>query len=185
MEDIVIGKLHLGCGPRHIAGWYHVDALPLAHVDHVGPVDDLDWIPDGSVGTIYASHVLEHFGRHAYMDVLREWRRVLRPGGILRIAVPDFAAAARLYVAGELPRGIEDIRGLMSGGQKDQYDFHFNIFDEASLTVALSEAGFASVRHWDWRATEHADIDDFSQAYLPHMDKVKGTLVSLNLEGVA
>ena len=185
MNDVAMEKLHLGCGPRHIAGWYHVDALPLAHVDHVGPVDDLAWIPDGAVGIIYASHVLEHFGRHAYMNVLREWRRVLRPGGVLRVAVPDFGAAARLYASDALPRGIEDVRGLMSGGQKDEYDFHFNVFDEASLTVALSDAGFASVRRWDWRTTEHAHIDDFSQAYLPHMDKVNGTLVSLNLEGIA
>ncbi|MDH5835442.1 class I SAM-dependent methyltransferase [Luteimonas kalidii] len=185
MSQMAIEKLHLGCGPRHIPGWYHVDALALAHVDHVGPVDDLAWIPDGSVGIIYASHVLEHFGRHAYMKVLQEWRRVLRPGGILRIAVPDFAAAARLYVSGALPRGIEEIRGLMSGGQKDQYDYHFNVFDEPSLKAAMLEAGFSSVRHWDWRTTEHAGIDDFSQAYLPHLDKTNGTLVSLNLEGIA
>ena len=47
------------------------------------------------------------------------------------------------------------------------------------------EAGFARVRRWDWRATEHAGIDDYSQAYLPHMDKENGTLVSLNLEAIA
>ena len=62
------------------------------------------------------------------------------------------------------------------------YNFHYNIFDEPSLTALLEEAGFVDVQRWDWRTTEHAEVDDFSQAYLPHMDKEKGTLISLNLE---
>ena len=90
--------------------------------------------------------------------------------------------AARLNT---LPRGLEDVRGLMIGGQRDQYDYHGNVFDEADLTRMLMEAGFTSSRRWDWRTTEHAHIDDYSQAYLPHMDKENGTLVSLNMEGVA
>ena len=178
-------KLHLGCGVKHLPGWFHVDALDYDHVDHKGPVDDLDFIPDGQVGLIYACHVLEHFGRKETVRVLTEWRRVLRPGGVLRLAVPDYEACAKLYLSGVLDRGLEDVRGLMIGGQRDQYDFHGNVFDTADLTRFLKEAGFSSVRPWDWRTTEHKDMDDYSQAYLPHMDKENGTLVSLNLEGVA
>ena len=180
-----IKKLHLGCSVKHIPGWFHVDALDFEHIDHRGPVEDLSFIADGSVSLIYAAHVLEHFGRKTYLDVLKEWRRVLEPGGVLRLAVPDFGAAARLYMSGTLPRGIEDVRGLVSGGQRDKYDFHGMIFDEADLTRALKEAGFSTVRPWDWRTTEHSWLDDYSQAYMPHMDKENGTLVSLNLEGVA
>lgn len=178
-------KLHLGCGVKHFPGWFHVDALAYPHVDHVGRVEELGFVPTGSAGLIYACHLLEHFNRKTYMNALREWRRVLRTGGVLRLAVPDYAACARVYLSGTLVRGIEDVRGLMMGGQRDQYDFHSMIFDEPDLTRALKEAGFADVRRWDWRTTEHAAIDDYSQAYLPHMDKVNGTLVSLNLEGIA
>ena len=177
-------KIHLGCGVKHIEGWFHVDALNLPHVDHVGRVEELDFIPDNTVKLIYACHVLEHFGRKTYMDALREWFRVLAPGGVLRLAVPDFEAAAKLYLSGTLPRGIEDVRGLVTGGQRDQYDFHGMIFDEASLSDALKKVGFSEVRRWDWRTTEHAGMDDYSQAYMPHMDKENGTLVSLNLEAV-
>ena len=178
-------KLHLGCGVKNLPGWFHVDALDYEHVDHKGPVDDLAFIPDGQVGLIYACHVLEHFGRKETVRVLTEWRRVLRPGGVLRLAVPDYEACAKLYLSGVLDRGLEDVRGLMIGGQRDQYDFHGNVFDTADLTRFLKEAGFSSVRPWDWRTTEHAHMDDYSQAYLPHMDKENGTLVSLNLEGIA
>ena len=91
-------RLHLGCGAKQIAGWFHVDALDYPHIDHQGPVDDLSFVPDASAQIIYAAHVLEHFGRNTYMAALREWRRVLRPGGILRLAVPDFGAADRTSV---------------------------------------------------------------------------------------
>ena len=177
-------KIHLGCGVKHLEGWFHVDALDYPHVDHIGRVEDLSFIPDNSAQLIYACHVLEHFGRKTYMDTLSEWHRVLAPGGILRLAVPNFRVAAELYLSGKLPRGIEDVRGLVTGGQRDQYDFHGMIYDEPSLSSDLKSVGFSETRLWDWRMTEHAHMDDYSQAYIPHMDKENGTLVSLNLEAV-
>lgn len=177
-------KLHLGCGSKYIDGFYHIDALPYEHIDHVGPVDRLPQIDSDTVDLIYACHVLEHFGRNEYLHVLEEWFRVLRSGGILRLAVPDFGAVAKLYANGRLAGGIQDVTGLCVGGQRDQYDFHKMIFDEELLTRVLREIGFSQVRRWDWRTTEHASLDDYSQSYLPHMDKEHGTLMSLNLEAV-
>nr|WP_294810990.1 methyltransferase domain-containing protein [uncultured Sphingomonas sp.] len=179
-----IEKLHLGCGPKEISGFFHIDALDYPHVNHRGPVDNLAFLPDNSVKLIYACHLLEHFGRREYVNVLAEWLRVLAPAGVLRLAVPDFAACARLYAEGRLPSGIESIRGLICGGQKDEYDYHKVIFDEEGLSADLRRVGFAEVRHWDWQRTEHAAIDDYSQSYLPHMDKESGTLMSLNLEAI-
>jgi predicted SAM-dependent methyltransferase len=176
-------KLHLGCGSRYIAGFVHVDAQPAPHVDIVGPVELLRMDND-SASLIYASHVLEHFGRYAYMAVLKEWFRVLKPGGILRLSVPDFAACAAIYYENGLADGLSGLVGLVSGGQRNEYDFHKMIFDETLLRRNLLEVGFCEVRRWDWRATEHVDVDDYSQAHIPHMDKENGKLVSLNLEAV-
>lgn len=183
MEDQKkFAKIHLGCGQKYIKGWFHVDALEFDHIDHVGQVDHLPFIPDNSAELIYACHVLEHFGRDTYKAALTEWFRILAPGGVLRLAVPDFRIAAELYLSGTLPRGIEDVRGLVTGGQRERFDYHNMIFDEPSLCEDLKGIGFRAVTRWDWRQTEHSHIDDYSQAYLPHMDKVNGTLVSLNLE---
>lgn len=174
-------KLHLGCGKKYIPGFFHVDIISYPHVDHVGPVDELPFA-EGSCRLIYACHVLEHFGRHEVFEVLCEWHRVLGPGGQLRLAVPNFAAVAKLYHEGLLADGIEAVMGLMVGGQRDQWDHHKTIFDEVLLTRLCIDAGFDHVRWWDWRTTEHADVDDYSQAYLPHLDKERGHLMSLNLE---
>lgn len=177
-------KLHLGCGRVQIPGFFHVDMLESEHVDHVGSIDMLDFVPGETVELIYASHVLEHFGRWEYKQVLAEWWRVLRPGGVLRLAVPDFAMCAKLYYEKGLQDGLSGLVGLICGGQRHVLDTHRMVFDEALLTSALREVGFTAVRRWDWRQTEHAHIDDYSQAYLPHMDKENGTLMSLNLEAI-
>ena len=54
--------------------------------------------------------------------------------------------------------------------------------DFVSLKKVLESCGYSSVIKYDWRETEHATFDDHSQAYIPHMDKENGTLVSLNVE---
>lgn len=176
-------KLHLGCGSKHIPGFVHVDALAAPHVDIVGPVECLP-IDDNSVSLIYACHILEHFGRHEYRAVLSEWLRVLKPNGVLRLAVPDFAACASIYYESGLANGLSGLVGLIVGGQRDGYDFHKMIFDEPFLRRELLNLGFREVRHWDWSHTEHAHIDDYSQAYLPHLDKENGRHMSLNLEAI-
>lgn len=176
-------KLHLGCGMRNIPGFVHVDIIDAPHIDNRCSVDNLCDYADSSVDLIYASHVLEHFGRYEVDAVLRGWYRVLKPGGILRVAVPDFAAVVELYEQEGLQEGFSGLVGLVCGGQRNQYDFHKIIFDEAFLTFLLKKTGFRDIRRWDWRTTEHAHIDDYSQSFIPHMDKTNGRLMSLNLEG--
>ena len=177
-------RLHIGCGKRFIPGFLHVDILPAPHIDHIADVRALTFAENESVDLVYACHVLEHFGRKEYRDVLTEWLRVLKPGGVLRISVPDFAACAALYYEQGLVDGLTGLMGLISGGQRDEYDFHKMIFDEPFLTKELKSLGCREVRRWDWRTTEHATVDDFSQAYIPHLAKENGRHMSLNIEGV-
>lgn len=175
-------KLHLGCGEKYIPGFIHVDAYAAPHIDFVGDVSKLDFVARNTVDLIYASHILEHFDRWRFREVLTEWREVLKPGGTLRLAVPDFAACAKLYYEEGLRDGLSGLIGLICGGQRYDRDYHKMIFDETFLRHELISLGFRNVRRWDWRKTDHADIDDYSQAYLPHMDKEHGVLMSLNLE---
>jgi len=172
-------KLHLGCGKRHIEGFVHVDVIAHDHVDYVCGIDSLPAFADESVELIYNCHVLEHFHRQRVPAVLREWRRVLKPGGLLRIAVPDFEALCALYgETGDLSLVV----GSLYGRQDYVYNIHYTTYDFPTLKAVLEEAGFRDVARFDWRRTEHAQVDDFSQAYYPHMDKDNGRLLSLNVE---
>src|SRR5262249_42083876 len=161
-------RLHLGCGSKYIPGFVHVDIEKYPHIDFQTGVDTLTFAQDSSVELIYACHVLEHFGRHEVDEVLREWFRVLKRGGVLRLAVPDFEAVVQQYCG---TGRLGELIGLVCGGQRNQYDFHKMIFDEKLLKEKLSAAGFTSVSRYDWRQTEHSSMDDYSQAYLPHMNK--------------
>jgi SAM-dependent methyltransferase len=172
-------KLHLGCGKRYIPGFVHIDAIDYPHVDHVTTIDNLSFINDSSVDLIYNCHVLEHFKRRDVGRVLKEWNRVLKPGGTLRVSVPDFQKLCDVYSKYGC---IDDVIGPLFGRQDYLYNIHYNIFDLPSLTKQLQIAGFTNIRQFDWRETEHAVVDDFSQAYIPHMDKENGILISLNVE---
>jgi len=172
-------KLHLGCGKRFIPGYVHVDAIDYPHIDHVATIDNLSFIKEATVDVIYNCHVLEHFKRRDVSRVLAEWYRVLKPDGTLRISVPDFSAICDVY---QKYRDINLVVGPIFGRQDYLYNIHYNIFDFSYLKNCLEEVGFFGVKIYDWRNTEHADIDDFSQAYIPHMDKEKGILISLNVE---
>lgn len=174
-------NLHLGCGKRFIPGFVHIDAVAFPHVDYVQSIDRLDNFSDNTVDLIYVCHVLEHFKRNQVESVLREWLRVLRPGGILRVSVPDFSALASLYVQ---TGRLDLVVGPVCGRQDHQYNFHYNIFDFPTIKILFESVGFINVSTYDWRETEHCDVDDFSQAYIPHMDKENGVLISLNVEGV-
>ncbi len=174
-------KLHIGCGKVYLPGFVHVDLRPLPHVDVVTAADQLGMFGDGSADLIYNCHIVEHIGRHKEDAVLREWYRVLRPGGVLRTATPDFEQVAKWYLeTGDL----DVLMGLLYGGQTYDENSHGQIFDFKRLETKLLAVGFRTVCRYDWRTTEHAAVDDFSQAYLPHMDKGHGTLMSLNVESV-
>lgn len=172
-------KLHLGCGKVYIPGFIHVDVIPYKHIDYVRSVDDLDNFENNSIELIYASHILEHFKRNEVLDTLDEWYRILKIDGTLRIAVPDFEKAVRVY---QKNKDIDEILGLLMGGQTYDYNFHHIVFDFEYLKKQLEKVGFKNIKRYDWRKTIHKDYDDYSQAYLPHMDKENGTLMSLNVE---
>ena len=174
-------RLHLGCGKRNIPGFVNVDLADFPHVHHRRDVADLAVFADDSADLIYASHVLEYFDREVGLEVLKEWRRVLKVGGILRLAVPDFRGLLEVY--GRTAR-LADILGPLYGRMKGPsgYIYHKTTYDFESLQALLKDAGLKDVRRYEWRDTEHAQYDDHSQAYFPHMEKASGILVSLNVE---
>ncbi len=140
---------------------------------------------DGSAELIYCSHALEYFDRSEAQRALEEWRRVLEPSGILRIAVPDFDALLEVYrLSGELQHLLGPLYGRMDidtpQGKRTLY--HKTVFNLTHFKALLEKTGFINVRRYDWRRTIHKNHDDYSQAYYPHMDKEHGILISLNVE---
>lgn len=179
-------KLHLGCGKRYLKGFTHIDLANYKHIDYRYDVRLLPMFQDSTANMIYASHVLEYFSREEVVDVLREWRRVLKPRGILRLAVPNFEALIEVY---KNSYSIDLIRGSLYGEWKipgtDKIVYHKTVYDLFSLRTLLKKVGFINIKEWNWKnifVGEHEGFDDYSQAYVPHMDKENGILISLNME---
>jgi hypothetical protein len=66
----------------------------------------------------------------------------------------------------------------------EDFIFHKTTYDFDSLKELLDEVGFHSMDYYFWQETEHGIFDDHSQAYIPHMDKENGKLISLNIEAI-
>lgn len=176
-------KLHLGCGWRNFGSeWIHIDGGDYPHLEY----HDIVNLPfsDNSVDLIYASHVLEYFDRQESRDLLQKWYDKLKPGGVLRLAVPDFEEIAHLYVHSCLPLStfLGPLYGKMQMGNQTIY--HKTVYDFKELQMLLKSLNFQNVYVYDWRSTDHAQFDDHSQAYIPHMNKEHGRLISLNIQAV-
>ncbi|MEA3213374.1 MAG: hypothetical protein QOE70_6431 [Chthoniobacter sp.] len=173
-------NLHLGCGIVNSPGFVNIDAMPMRHVHCVQPVDRLQKFRSGCADLIYASHVLEHISHRETLNVLREWRRVLKTGGVLRLAVPDFDVISRLYQDGGCDVAV--VEGVLLGGQDYAYNYHKAVFTERSLTRLLAQAGFTQVRRWTYGSSPMTSLNDHSALILTHLGQ--SYPISLNLEAV-
>jgi hypothetical protein len=149
-------RLNIGSGATRIKGFTPVDhilgteAFPLKY-------------EDDSVDEIRAVHVLEHFGHDVVNHVLDDWVRVLKPGGRIRIAVPDMNKIADM-----IRDGVDEAwQQYAMGGQSSDDDFHKSAFTRDTLSSAMLTAGIGNIESW-----QSGNVDCASHP------------VSLNLQGI-
>lgn len=174
-------KLNLGCGWRDFGpDWIHIDGGDYPHLDST----DIINLPysDNSIDIIYSSHTIEYFNRTEVKEVLSIWYNKLKPGGILRLAVPNFEVLAKLYIENKI--SLSQVLGPLYGQMEmgDETIYHKTTYDYKSLESLLLDLNFKNIKLYNWQKTEHINLDDFSQSYIPHMDKKNGILTSLNVE---
>lgn len=162
-------KLHLGCGRRNFGkDWEHIDTADFPHIK----TKDVTCLPyeDKSVDVIYACHLIAYFDRDEIIPILKEWKRVLRPGGTLRLSTSDFGILIKNYKA---TRDVSDILGPLFGKMDGVY--HKTVYDHFSLFELLLSIGFKEIKKYNRWRTDHARFDDHSAA------AIDGKLISLNL----
>lgn len=139
-----VDKVNLGCGTQHLDGYLNVDINEPA--DAIMDIRKLSF-NDNSVGEIYSSHVLEHFSEREMFIVLNEIHRVLKPGGVLSLDIPDLEFCVREW----LNTSEDDDRKwgfyLMRifGNQFNEYEFHKTGFTETRIKRLLSSIGFKDI----------------------------------------
>lgn len=212
-------KLHVGCGPSVFEGWVNIDKSPSVVLARLGFLRRLLFrlglltpeqasgfppgvvfadvsrrIPAGdrSVECIYSSHMIEHLSPWQALAFIRECRRVLTAGGVLRLATPDLALMIRDYEGGTSP--FLDDHGTRADAFCAEYaawadppgsrlkrlirklaggDAHQWLYDAESLTALLREGGFTQVQ-----------VCGFREGSLPELERVERRERGLFVEAV-
>ena len=202
-----ISKVNLGSGPNPISGWTNVDyaiGARLARIPVLGRlvkmsgVFNCDWDPsivianlakrfpwaDGTISVVYSSHTLEHFSKSEGHAFLSECHRILKPGGIIRIVVPDLDVLVQNYREGNLE--AEDFVDKLDVLYENQGGFlkrllcpyiqfpHRCMYDHAALVRVMSGIGFDAAP----RTAFDSDIDDIRNVELENR-----TIHSVVVEG--
>ncbi len=142
-------KLNVGCGKDIRAGYINIDINPCEGVDLVCDASALPF-ENGSVEEITASDIIEHFSWRNVRGLIREWRRVLKYDGVMRIRTPDLEGIFELYKKRPAgwrkedgkEKGIDPIVERIFGGQEYHGNTHYVIFDKQSISELLDEEGF-------------------------------------------
>lgn len=102
-------------------------------------------VADYSVDVIVMSHCLEHFGHRVTEAVLADQVRALKPGGLIKIAVPDLEWICGQFLAGKPGQ----YQGWIWGGQTDQNDIHGAGFSFDSLSAMMRRCGLVGIHFWE------------------------------------
>jgi predicted SAM-dependent methyltransferase len=131
--------LNLGCGGRHHPEWINVDSHSTGPGVMVHDLESPFPFEDSEFDAVYHSHLLEHLPKRRAPLFLRECYRVLKPGGILRVVVPDLEQIARLY--------LQYLEKAMKGEEEAQYRYEWILLEMFDQMVR-NQSGGEMLNYW-------------------------------------
>ena len=167
-------RVHIGCGGHLLPGWVNLDNYPAPLATNLAAGLPL---PNGSARFVFVAHLFEHLFYPAESHrLLDEIRRVLEPGGVVRIVVPDIEQCIRAYAAGDrsffsarrdhwggLPDDATPLEHFLSyagAGPTPEFLFENHKFgyDFETLQRCLERSGFVDIRRCGFQQSPHSEL---------------------------
>jgi len=157
-------KLHLGSGTVSLEGWVNIDLeTPEAdvHLDITGGLP----FPAGAARLIYHEHVMEHITVEQGVACLKDWFRLLEPGGVLRVATPDLQYVIERYGGDWKDQAwlkLPEYQFIRTRAEMINVSMrwwgHRYLYDGEELERRMREAGFATIRRCAFRESPVAEL---------------------------
>ena len=150
VEYIMLYTLNIGCGERTFKEYpkgyecINIDERDLSNVDIVMDVRKLDF-PDEYFSYIIASDIIEHFPISKTKNVLIEWKRVLKIGGVIEFRMPNLKVICKKYIDGKADTKYTS--WLLYGGQGYSGNFHYVGFDRKWFSSICDECGLKEIEY--------------------------------------
>ncbi len=157
-------RLNVGAGRHILDGWINIDAVRSARAsrdpDILCDVRNIP-LPNACADELHAVHLFEHFYRWEIEDLLEEWKRLLKPRGLLVLEMPDLLKCAQAIIDGKEDRfGYWGLYG--DPGHKDPYMCHRWGWTPDTLRAVLEAHGFVKVKQelpqWHRKYAETRDM---------------------------
>lgn len=146
-----VTKIHIGCGGNYLPGFINIDGNFQHKLDYLLDIRVGLPFPNESIDFIYSCHMLEHVYIHEAINILKIWYKVLKPGGYVRLTLPDFNYSIKILqdkaAQSKFPRAFNSPSGqainfLFCNGQH-KYAFSYDMFIELSSQVGFSKIALA------------------------------------------
>ena len=178
-------RLNVGCGRNIKPGWINIDLETDAEF-HLDVRRDLPFA-DASASIIYSEHFFEHLEFSDAQKFLREALRVLRPGGVFSVVVPDASSVLKAYVNSD----YELLKHLARFGPEfadtpmhqvnhafRQWSEHKYMYDFETLSSVLIKAGFATAEHRNFDPKLDDPLREVGSLYVDARKATEGQIIS-------
>jgi predicted SAM-dependent methyltransferase len=164
-------KLNIGCGTDYKKGWINIDNNSDNNIEKL----DLNWdlrnplpFPDNSIDFIFNEHFIEHLTVEEGQIVIKDFMRVLKPGGVFRIATPDLKTVIDKYLHVELKNdpAVEKfgLQFIKTKAERLNISFHWWghkwLYDWEELDRRLKEAGCTDIKRCKLHKSEYKDLQN-------------------------
>ena len=158
-SDAGLVRLNWGCGDHGEAGWINSDLKDGDGIQLVGDIRDGLPVEDETFDYIVSIHALPMISLPDVVPVLEELRRVLKPGGVLRMCLPDLERGIRAYLDGDREYFVVPDEDAESAGGKLitqllWYGWTVTMFTRDFIEELLLRAGFREVHQCEYQQSK-------------------------------